>query len=229
MSYWLATEHFCATQLDKILSRVVHVRPLADLPRFIALAARAAPTPTHDAIRKRTNGLMKARGRGPFFIGGLGGVRAPGITYPWRCRECVTRDARCYLRDSQVARTRALCVPRCLKSFPISCGAHYRARALRCTVAGNTPCHCSRIRLSDELASGLAFGPDCLGFPRSGEKGRESYSIPERRLEPNHAGEKGIWETGEGGIRETGEEGNELKDGERDQRVVLCGERNHAG
>jgi len=72
-------------------------------------------------------------------------------------------------RIAQVARTRALCVPRCLKSFPISV---VHTIAVEHCVPGNTPCHCSRTRLSDEFASGLALGPDCLGFSKRRRDGR---------------------------------------------------------
>lgn len=58
------------------------------------------------------------------------------------------------------------------------------------------------------------------GLPRffEGRRGGtgKSYSIPERRLEPNREGEKGIPQTEEQG----GGEENEGKVSERDQRVV---------
>lgn len=139
-------------------------------------------------------------GRGPFFIRVSGGVRALGITYPRRCRECYARRATLPARFPQVARARALCVPRCLKSFPISHLLHTitpTSTALhRCCC---TPCHCSRIRLSDELASGLTLGLDCLGFSRGRRNGEIHTAFPERRLEPNREKKKGI-----GGMEDRG-------------------------
>lgn len=106
--------------IDKILSISITHRSLVGFSRFIALPVRDAPSRHDSRVNER---LMKPRA---IFHQGFE-VRAPGITYPRRWRECyVTRRyytaKRVMLpaRFTQVARTRALCVPRCLKSFPIS-------------------------------------------------------------------------------------------------------------
>jgi len=179
-----------------------------DFLRFIVPAARERMLYLDmHAIREWTNVWWS---RGPFFIrvAGLGRRWCVGnYVFPKvpRMLRYAAKRAILPARIAQVARTRALCVPRCLKSFPISV-AH--TIAVEHCVAGNTPCHCSRTRLSDEFASGLALGPDCLGFSKRRRDRADSYSIPGRRLEPNREGEKGRVE------------GTRKKRSEWDQRVV---------
>lgn len=104
---------------DKILSMSVTGKIAGTSPKIHRASCERQLRPRHRRDSQVNERLMKARAVGHFSSGAWAAFVRRELRIPEGAAN-VTRDARCYLRDSQVARTRALCVPRCLKSFPIS-------------------------------------------------------------------------------------------------------------
>lgn len=169
----------------------------------------------------RANGrLMKAEG--PFFIR-VSGVRAPGITYPQRCRECyvMPRDARCYqsaipagsapTQEHFVFRgaLKVFPFPWCTLSRPSTALHRCREYATRAPVLllANTS-----IRRAREWFSSWLGLPRFFGGAR--EATRDSYGVSEEARTKSRE-----WK------RDTSVRGNGGKRSERDQRVVYVAAR----